>query len=95
MYQTFVVSATTNDKAKELQTRLPTKWRVCIDYWKLNTTTKNDIFPLPFIDQIPDKLSSQGFYCFWDGYSMYNQLAIHPDDQGKTTFTCPFGTYAF
>ena len=86
---------TTNDKGEELQTRLPTKWRVCIDYRKLNAVTKKDHFPLPFIDQILDKLSGQGFYCFLDGYSGYNQLAIHPHDQEKTTFTCPFGTYAF
>ena len=89
------ITVTTNDKGEELQTRLPTKWRVCIDYRKLNAATKKDHFPLPFIDQILDKLSGQGFYCFLDGYSGYNQLAIHPDDQEKTTFTCPFGTYAF
>ena len=86
---------TTNDKGKELQTRLPMKWRVCIDYRKLNAATKKDHFPLPFIDQILDKLSGQGFYCFLDGYSGYNQLAINPNDQEKTTFTCPFGTYPF
>ena len=56
---------------------------------------KKDHFPLPFIDQILDKLLGQGFYCFLDGYLGYNQLAIHPDDQEKTTFTCPFVTYAF
>ena len=89
------ITVTTNDKGEELQTRLPKKWRVCIDYRKLNAATKKDHFPLPFIDQILDKLSGQGFYCFLDGYSGYNQLAIHPDDQEKTTFTCPFGTYAF
>ena len=89
------ITVTTNDKDEELQTRLPTKWRVCIDYRKLNAATKKDHFPSPFIDQILDKLSGQGFYCFLDGYSGYNQLAIHPDDQEKTTFTCPFGTYAF
>ena len=89
------ITVTTNDKGEELQTRLPTKWRVCIDYRKLNAVTKKDHFPLPFIDQILDKLSGQGFYCFLDGYSGYNQLAIHPDDEEKTTFTCPFGTYAF
>ena len=85
----------TNNKGEELQTRLPTKWRVCIDYRKLNAATKKDHFPLPFINQILDKLSGQGFYCFLDGYSWYNQLAIHPDDQEKTTFTCQFNTYAF
>ena len=84
----------TNDKREELQTHLPMKWRVCINYRKLNAA-KKDHFPLPFIDQILDKLSGQGFYCFLDGYSGYNQLAIHPDDQEKTTFTCPFGTYPF
>ena len=89
------ITVTTNDKGEELQTRLLTKWRVCIDYRKPNAATKKDHFPLPFIDQILDKLSGQGFYCFLDGYSGYNQLAIHPDDQEKTTFTCPFGTYAF
>ena len=89
------ITVTTNDKGEELQTRLPTKWRVCIDYRKLNAATKKDHFPLPFIDQILGKLSGQGFYCFLDGYSGYNQLAMHPDDQKKMTFTCPFGTFAF
>ena len=89
------ISVTTNDKGKELQTRLSMKWRVCIDYQRLNVATKKDHFPLPFTDQILDKLSGQGFYCFLDGYSGYNQLAIRPDDKEKTTFTCPFGTYAF
>ena len=86
---------TTNDKGEEVQTCLPTKWRVCIDYPKLNAVTKKDHFVLPFIHQILDKFSGQGFYCFLDGYSGYSQLAIHPDDQKKMTFTCPFGTYAF
>ena len=62
---------------------------------EVGAATKKDHFPLPFIDQSLDKLSGQGFSCFLDGYSGYNQLAIHPDDQEKTTFTCPFSTYAF
>ena len=74
---------------------LPTKWRVCVDYWKLNATTKKDHFPLPFIDQTFDKLFGQGYCCFLNGYSRYNQIVIHPNDQEKTTFICPFGTYAF
>ena len=49
-------TVTVNDKGEEIQTRLPTKWRVCIDYRKLNAATKKDHIPLPFIDQIIDRL---------------------------------------
>ena len=84
-----------NEKGEEVQTRLPTKWRICIDYRKLNSVTKKDYFPLPFIDQIIEKLAGNHYYCFLDGYSGYNQIAINPMDQEKTTFTCPFGTFAY
>jgi hypothetical protein len=40
-----------------------------------------------------ERLASKSFYCFLDGYSGYNQIAINPEDQEKTTFTYPFGTY--
>nr|XP_043612451.1 uncharacterized protein LOC122584311 [Erigeron canadensis] len=83
------------DSGEQIATRPITGWRVCIDYRKLNTATSKDHFPLPFIDQIIEKLAGQKFYCFLDGYSGYNQIAIHPDDQHKTTFTCPYGTFAF
>ena len=42
-----------------------------------------------------DRLAGHEYYCFLDGYSGYNQIAIAPDDQEKTTFTCPYGTFAF
>ena len=61
----------------------------------MNAATKKDHFPLSFIDQILDRLVGQTYFCFLDGYSRYNQITIHPDDQRKTTFTCPFGTFAF
>ena len=61
----------------------------------MNAETKKDHLPLPFIDQILDRLASQSYFCFLDGYSGYNQIAIHPDDQEMTTFTSPFGTFAF
>ena len=61
----------------------------------MNTATKKDHFPLQFIDQILDQLAFQTYFCFLDAYSRYNEIAIHPDDQEKTTFTCPFGTFAF
>ena len=61
----------------------------------MNAATKKDHFLLPFIDQILDRLVGQTYFCFLDGYLGYNQIAIHPGDQEKTTFTCPFGTFAF
>ncbi|XP_071714886.1 uncharacterized protein [Rutidosis leptorrhynchoides] len=84
-----------NEKGEKITTRPVTGWRVYIDYRKLNAATSKDHFPLPFIDQIIEKLSGQKFYCFLDGYSGYNQIPIHPNDQEKMTFTCPYGTYAF
>ena len=84
-----------NEKNELFPTRTVTGWRVCIDYRKLNTTTRKDHYYLPFIDQMLDKLARHPYYCFLDGYSGYNQIAIAPEDQEKTTFTWPYGTYAF
>ncbi|XP_070012218.1 uncharacterized protein [Nicotiana sylvestris] len=72
-----------------------TGWRVCMDYWKLNKVTRKDHFPFPFLDQMLDRLAARAFYCFLDGYSGYNQILIAPMDQEKTTFICPYGTFAF
>jgi len=66
-----------------------------IDYRKLNKATKTDHFPLPFIDKMLERLANHSFFCFLEGYSGYHQIPIHPDDQSKTTFTCPYGTYAY
>ena len=70
-------------------------WRVCIDYRKLNTATRKDHYPLPFIDQMLDRLAGHSYFYFLDGYSGYNQISIAPEDQEKTIFTCPYGTLAF
>ena len=78
-----------------LPSRTVTGWRICIDYWKLNKATQKDHFPLPFLDQMLDRLTGHEYYCFLDGYSGYNQIAIAPEDQEKTTLTCPYGTFAF
>ena len=75
--------------------RIVTGWRICIDYWKLNKTSRKDHFPLPFLDQMLDRLVGHGYYFFLDGYSSYNQIAIAPENQEKTTFTCHYGTFAF
>nr|GFB18943.1 reverse transcriptase domain-containing protein [Tanacetum cinerariifolium] len=70
-------------------------WRVCIDYMKLNEATRNDHFPLPFMDQMLERLAGNEYYCFLDGFLGYFQIPMDPKDQEKTTFTCPYGTFAY
>ena len=84
-----------NEKNELIPTRTVTGWRVCTDYRKLNNATRNDHYPLPFIDQMLERLARHSHYCFLDGYSGYNQIVIAPKDQEKSTFTCPCGTFAF
>ncbi|GJW23264.1 reverse transcriptase domain-containing protein [Tanacetum coccineum] len=85
----------TNDENELIPTRLVTGWRVCIDYRKLNEATRKDHFPLPFMDQMLERLAGNQYYCFLDGFSGYFQIPIDPKDQEKTTFTCPYGTFAY
>ncbi|KAL4308283.1 hypothetical protein GQ457_01G021320 [Hibiscus cannabinus] len=89
------ITIISNEKNELIPTRTVTGWRVCMDYRKLNKATRKEHFPLPFIDQMLDRLAGKQFYCFLDGYSGYNQIAIAPEDQSKTTFTCPYGTFTF
>nr|GEZ61095.1 DNA-directed DNA polymerase [Tanacetum cinerariifolium] len=84
-----------NENNELIPTRLVTGWRVCIDYRKLNDATKKYHFPLPFMDQMLERLAENEFYCFLDGFSGYFQIPIDPQDQEKTTFTCPYGTFAY
>ncbi|GJR76566.1 reverse transcriptase domain-containing protein [Tanacetum coccineum] len=84
-----------NDENELIPTRLVTGWRVCIDYRKLNEATRKDHFPLPFMDQMLERLAGNDYYCFLDGFSGYFQIPIDPKDQEKTTFTCPYGTFAY
>ena len=83
-----------NEKGEEVPIRLTTGWRVCIYYRRLNEVTRKDHFPLPFINMLLKIIFGSPFYCFLDGYSGYFQIEISAKDQEKTTFICPFGTYA-
>ena len=86
------VTVVANEHNELIPTRVTSGWRVCTDYRKLNAGTRKDHFPLPFVDSI---VAGHEFYCFLDGYSGYNQIDIALEDQEKTTFTCPFYTFAF
>nr|GEV77331.1 reverse transcriptase domain-containing protein [Tanacetum cinerariifolium] len=85
----------TNDNNELILTRLVTKWCVCIDYQKLNDATRKDHFTPPFMDQMLERLAENEFYCFPDGFFGYFQIPINLPDQEKTTFTCPYGTFAY
>ncbi|GJR20077.1 hypothetical protein Tco_0968604 [Tanacetum coccineum] len=84
-----------NEKNELIPQRTVIGWRVCIDYRKLNDATRKDHFPLPFIDQILEKLVGHEYYCLLDGFSRYIQILIAPEDLEKTMFTCPYGTFAY
>ncbi|GJR44353.1 reverse transcriptase domain-containing protein [Tanacetum coccineum] len=89
------ITVVKNEENELIPTRLVTGWRVCIDYQKLNDATRKDHFPLPFMDQMLERLAGNEYYCFLDGFSGYFQIPIDPLDQEKTTFTCPYGTFAY
>nr|GEZ38631.1 reverse transcriptase domain-containing protein [Tanacetum cinerariifolium] len=84
-----------NEDNELIPTHLVTGWRVCIDYCKLNEATRKDHFPLPFMDQMLARLVGNQYYCLLDCFSGYFQIPIDPKDQEKTTFTCPYETFAY
>ncbi|RVW20036.1 Retrovirus-related Pol polyprotein from transposon opus [Vitis vinifera] len=63
------ITVVQNEKGEEVSTRPTSGWRVCIDYRRLNSVTRKDHFPLPFMDQVLERVSGHPFYCFLDGYS--------------------------
>ncbi|GJS08762.1 reverse transcriptase domain-containing protein [Tanacetum coccineum] len=65
-----------------------------LESW-VSRATRKDHFPLPFMDQMLERLAGNEYYCFLDGFSGYFQIPIDPRDQEKTTFTCPYGTFAY
>ncbi|GJT50963.1 reverse transcriptase domain-containing protein [Tanacetum coccineum] len=47
------------------------------------------------MDQMLERLAGNEYYCFLDGFSGYFQIPIDPHDEEKTTFTCPYGMFAY
>jgi hypothetical protein len=89
------ITVVKNEKDELIPQWIVTGWRMCIDYRKLNKATRKDHFPLPFIDEMLERLAKHSYFCLHDGYSGFMQVPIHPDDQQKTTFTCRYGTFAY
>jgi hypothetical protein len=71
------------------------EWRMCVDYTDLNKHCPKDHFGLPRIDQVVDSTAGCVLLCFLDCYSGYHQIALKEEDQIKTAFINPFGTYAY
>jgi hypothetical protein len=84
-----------NEKNELIPPWTVTGWRMCSDYQKLNKATQNDHFLLPFIDEMLERLANHSFFCYLDGYSGCHEIPIHPNGRSKTTFTCPYGTFAY
>jgi hypothetical protein len=69
--------------------------RMCIDCTNLNKHCRKDLFPLPCIDQVVDSTAGSVLIWFLDCYSGYHQIALHPDDEDKTTFITPDVIYCY
>nr|GEU84851.1 reverse transcriptase domain-containing protein [Tanacetum cinerariifolium] len=72
------MTVVTNDENELVPTRLVTRWRVCIDYRKLNKATRKDHFPLAFMDQMLERPAGNEYYCFLDGFSGTFQRCMMP-----------------
>ncbi|GJY80586.1 reverse transcriptase domain-containing protein [Tanacetum coccineum] len=89
------ITVVKNEENELIPTRLVTGWRVCIDYRKLNDATRKDHIPFTIhgiiiLERLPEMIQF-----FLDGITGYFQIPIDPLDQEKTTFTCPYGTFAY
>ena len=89
------ITVVPNDKNELIPQRIVAGYRMVIDFRKLNKATRKDHYPLPFIDQMLERLSKPTHFRFLDGYSVFSQIPVSQPDQEQTTFTCPFGTYAY
>jgi len=71
------------------------KWRMCIDFTDLNKACPKDDFPLPRIDKNVDEAANSQLMSLLDCFSVYHQIWMRKEDEEKTNFITPFGTYCF
>jgi hypothetical protein len=68
---------------------------LCVDFRNLNKCSKKDNYPLPKIEHLLQRISGAIVMSFLDGFSGYNHVSVHPNDQEKTAFTTPWGTFMY
>ena len=88
------ITVVPNNKNELIPQRIVTSYRMVIDFQKLNKATRKYHYPLPFIDQMLERLSKHTHFFFLNGYSGFSQIPMSKEDKEKTTFTCPFGTFS-
>ena len=71
------ITVVPNDMNELIPQRIVTGYRMVIDFRKLNKATRKDHYPLPFIDQMLERLSKHASFCFLDGYSGFSQIPFH------------------
>jgi hypothetical protein len=71
------------------------KWRMCIDFTDLNKACPKGEFPLPRIDSLVDAAASSELMSLLDCYSGYHQIWMKKEDEPKTSFITPSGTYCY
>jgi hypothetical protein len=69
--------------------------RLCVDFRNLNKCTLKGNYPLPKMDHILQKVVGANRISMMNGFSGYNQVAMHPDDREKTTFKTTLGTFMY
>lgn len=80
---------------KKLDASGKKKWRVVIDYRKLNEKTVDDKFPIPRIEEILDRLGRSTYFTTLDLKSGFHQIEVHPKDRPKTAFSTEKGHFEF
>ncbi|KAH9308250.1 hypothetical protein KI387_036161, partial [Taxus chinensis] len=69
--------------------------RICVDFRNLNQASLKENYPLPIMDHILQAITGSEMISLLDGFSGYNQIKVAEEDHTKTTFTTPWGTFAY
>ena len=68
---------------------------MCIDDRMLNNTTITDVFPIPRIADLMDKLANAHVFSSLDLANAYHQVKIHEPHIHRTAFMTPTGLYEY